>query len=105
VNELQVIGNRIRIARTMAGFSQAQLAEKVNLSQKTFQRYERAETIIDAVSLKRVAEATGVSVAWIMYEPEEIEKLDGLLLSFNEKQLKFFYQQMELTAMNICQNW
>ena len=106
MDELQHIGNRIRIAWTMAGLSQAQLAEKANLSFSSFVRYERAEKTIDIISLKRVAAALGVSLAWIADGDADANgttvcDIDGHLSSFSSKQLDFFCRQMEATAENI----
>ena len=106
MDELRQIGNRIRIARTMAGLTQAQLAEKADLTLSSYVRYERAENSIDIISLKHVAKVLGVSFVWIVdgdvcADGTTVCDIDGFLSSFSSKQLEFFCRQMEETAENI----
>jgi transcriptional regulator with XRE-family HTH domain len=104
--EQRSIGERLRLARKMAGLTQAQLAELTDLALRSIERYERAETPIDTRSLIRIAKATGVSVAWIISGSDVrsiavLNTVEKLLSSFNQQQLELFCQQMESTAVNI----
>ncbi|MDP8927150.1 MAG: XRE family transcriptional regulator [Actinomycetota bacterium] len=59
-------------ARTAAGFSQAQLAERVRLNRSALSRIETGERSLDVLELSRIAEALGRSVEWFIIEPPEI---------------------------------
>ena len=66
--------NLIRL-RTEAGLKQSELGEKLNYSDKSVSKWERAEALPDAVVLKRMAEIFGVTVDQLLtdqahWEPE-----------------------------------
>ena len=112
MKELEFIGNRIRIARTMAGLSQAELAEKAGLSNLSIVRYEKGERSIEALHLLCIAKATGVTTDWLCgfdvkktIKQSEIINVENTLALFNQKQMKFYYKQIELTAKNILENF
>ena len=56
-----VAANIIKL-RNAAGLTQAQLGEKLNYSDKTISKWERAEALPDAASLKAMGEIFGVTV-------------------------------------------
>lgn len=57
-----VIASNIIRQRTKASMTQAELGEKLNYSDKTISKWERAESIPDVLVLKRMAEIFNVSV-------------------------------------------
>lgn len=70
-----VAENIIRL-RTNAKLTQAELGEKLNYSDKSVSKWERAESLPDAFVLKSMAELFNVSVDYILgshTEDEEIE--------------------------------
>ncbi len=67
LSELKLISasNIIRL-RTQAGFTQAELGEKLNYSDKTISKWERGEAIPDAYVLTQMAEIFGVTVDYLL---------------------------------------
>lgn len=55
------IAERIRLYRQQKGFSQAELAEKSQVNNKSLSRYELGSSIPPADALKNIADALGVS--------------------------------------------
>lgn len=55
------IAERIRLYRQQKGFSQAELAEKSTVNNKSLSRYELGSSIPPADALKNIADALGVS--------------------------------------------
>ena len=67
LSELKLISasNIIRL-RTQAGFTQAELGEKLNYSDKTISKWERGEAIPDAYVLTQMAEIFNVTVDYLL---------------------------------------
>lgn len=67
LNELKLIcaSNLIQL-RTAAGLTQAELGAKLNYSDKSVSKWERADAIPDAWVLTRLAEIFGVTVDYIL---------------------------------------
>ena len=67
LSELKLISasNIIRL-RTQAGFTQAELGEKLNYSDKTISKWERDEAIPDAYVLTQMAEIFNVTVDYLL---------------------------------------
>ncbi len=57
-----VIASNIIRQRTNANMTQAELGEKINYSDKTISKWERAEAVPDVLVLKRLAEIFGVTI-------------------------------------------
>ena len=55
------IAERIRLYRQQKGFSQAELAEKSQVNNKSLSRYELGSSIPPADALKNIADALGIS--------------------------------------------
>lgn len=71
VFEPEEIGGRIKQARERAGLRQEDLADLIEVSNRTVQNYEAGETKPFA-KLKAVAAATGVTVEWLLHgDPEQ----------------------------------
>lgn len=75
MDELKVIfaSNLIKL-RTAAGFTQAELGEKLHYSDKSISKWERAEAIPDAFVLKTLASIFGVTVDYLLSAHDEWEK-------------------------------
>ena len=77
-----VASNIIRL-RLSAGMTQAELGECLNYSDKTISKWERAESLPDAVVLKKLSDLFGVSVDSLLTEkgweaePKPPDQLDG----------------------------
>ena len=67
LEELKLISasNIIKL-RTAAGFTQAELGQALNYSDKTISKWERGEAIPDAYVLLRMSEIFGVSVDYLL---------------------------------------
>ncbi len=73
--KLVFASNLIRL-RTGAGLKQTELGEKLNYSDKSISKWERAEALPDAAVLKKMAEIFGVTVDYLLtghdqWEPSE----------------------------------
>ena len=56
------LGNLLRDARTMAGWTQAELAEQVGVSRKTINTVENGVFVPSTILSLKLAEALGTSV-------------------------------------------
>ena len=70
--KLILASNLIRL-RTEAGMTQADLGEKINYSDKTVSKWERAESLPDVSVLKKMAEIFGVSVDYLISSHDQWE--------------------------------
>ena len=57
-----IIASNLIKLRTNAGMTQAELGEKLNYSDKTISKWERAEAIPDVLVLKRLSEIYGIGL-------------------------------------------
>ena len=72
LEELKLItASNIINLRTQAGMTQAELGSKLNYSDKTMSKWERAEAIPDAFVLKQMGELFGVSVDNLLSSHDE----------------------------------
>ena len=64
------IGEKLRAARIALNLSQIELAEKVGITERSIYNYEQTETYPKPTTLKKLAEALNVTVAYLMDEEE-----------------------------------
>lgn len=64
----QLLGEAIRVARKKAGFSQEELAEKVNLTRNYIGTIERAERKITLETLVKIAKALKCRVRDLIWD-------------------------------------
>ena len=64
----KIIANNIIELRAEAGMKQAELAEKINYSDKSVSKWERGESLPDVYILSQIAELYGVSVSALIGE-------------------------------------
>jgi len=69
----RIIANNIAELRKAVPLTQAELAEKLNYSDKAVSKWERGESIPDVVVLKQIADLFGVSVDYLLEEEHRIE--------------------------------
>ena len=74
----RIIANNISELRKAIPLTQAELAEKLNYSDKAVSKWERGESIPDVIVLKQIADLFGVSVDYLL---EEVHPLDSNLQS------------------------
>ncbi|MCD7785819.1 MAG: helix-turn-helix domain-containing protein [Oscillospiraceae bacterium] len=78
--ETTIASNIIEL-RTRAGMTQLELAEKLNYSDKSLSKWERAEALPDVIVLRNIADIFGVTVDYLVrpHDPEEkISILDSV---------------------------
>lgn len=80
----RIIANNISELRKAVPLTQAELAEKLNYSDKAVSKWERGESIPDVVVLKQIADVFGVTVDYLL---EEVHDLKGTMKSV-PRQLK-----------------
>lgn len=67
----RVIANNITELRKAVPLTQAELAEKLNYSDKAVSKWERGESIPDVVVLKQIADMFGVTVDYLLEEKHD----------------------------------
>ena len=80
----RIIANNITELRKAIPLTQAELAEKLNYSDKAVSKWERGESIPDVIVLKEIADIFGVTVDYLL---EEVHPLSGTMQSV-PRQLK-----------------
>lgn len=73
----QIVGRRIRLARTLSGLTQSALGERVGLSFQQIQKYETGATRIAAERLQEIARALGQPVDWFFDDRTPSEPSGG----------------------------
>ncbi len=71
----KIVAQNITKLRTACDMTQAELGEKLNYSDKSISKWERADALPDAFVLKNMAEIFGVTVDYILSEHNENEKI------------------------------
>lgn len=99
MDELKLIfaSNLIRL-RTTAGMTQVELGEKLNYSDKTISKWERAESIPDAFVLKQIGAIFEVSVDDLLDTHDQWEDS----LSGKKKGLETKYDSFVITMVSIA---
>lgn len=62
----RIIANNISELRKSLGLTQAELAQRLNYSDKAVSKWERGESIPDVVIMKKIADVFGVSIDYLM---------------------------------------
>ena len=70
----QIIANNIIKLRKENKLTQAELAQKLNYSDKAISKWERAESIPDIEILKKIGDMFGVTVDYLITEDAELSK-------------------------------
>ena len=70
----KIVAQNIIKLRTACDMTQAELGEKLNYSDKSISKWERADALPDAFVLKQMSEIFDVSVDYILSEHDENEK-------------------------------
>jgi transcriptional regulator with XRE-family HTH domain len=67
------ITERLRLAREMAGLTQAQVAQMLNLHRPSISEIEAGRRKVSAKELTQFSEIYGVSIAWLTDSENEID--------------------------------
>lgn len=65
------IGQRLRMLRQQAGWSQERLSELIGVSPQQFQKYESGRNMMNTEKLQMVASSLSIPVQALFSEPEE----------------------------------
>ena len=95
-----IIAKNIAELRQSNNMTQLELAEKLNYSDKTISKWERAESIPDVIVLKQISDIFGISVDYLLTEHIENEKL---IVVKNNKNSKI--NKVTLTLLVTCPIW
>ncbi len=73
MNKRDIISKNILSLRKKSGMTQADLAEKLNYSDKAVSKWERGESLPDADMLYNIATLFGVEIGYLFEEHESVE--------------------------------
>ena len=75
----KIVAENITRLRTSLGFTQAQLGEQLNYSDKSVSKWERGESVPDVFVLKQIADMAGVTVDYLLnpHSPDEMIEPDN----------------------------
>ena len=65
-NMKEIVAQNLSALRTKSGMTQSELAEKLNYSDKSVSKWERAEGIPDILVMKNIADIFGVTVDYML---------------------------------------
>lgn len=74
MNEL---GKRIKLGRELAKLSQEELAQKLGVTKQSISAYETGHVDPKASQIQRIAEALGVSIAFLLDPDAQLDQLHG----------------------------
>ena len=72
----QIVSKNLTNLRKDYGFTQIELAEKLNYSDKAISKWERGESLPDVIVLKALADIFGVTVDYLLHDGHENEEKD-----------------------------
>lgn len=105
MEELKLIFSKNLIAlRKKVGLTQAELAEKLNYSDKAVSKWERAEAIPDASILKQMASFFHVTIDFLLNEHEDTD-LNSVEVKVNESKKSLNNNHLIITFVSIIGIW
>jgi transcriptional regulator with XRE-family HTH domain len=72
------IGNNIAAYRKRDNMTQAELADRLNYSDKAVSKWERGDSVPDVITLVQLAEQFGITVNDLLAQPENIEPTEPM---------------------------
>jgi transcriptional regulator with XRE-family HTH domain len=82
--ERDKIANRIKDARTMAGLSQAQAADKLNLQRTAISEIESGKRKVTAEEIIQFADLYKVDKSWLLLEDKHLKMNEHVLFAARE---------------------
>jgi transcriptional regulator with XRE-family HTH domain len=95
--EYELLGRNLTTARSNLGLSQAEAAEKIGISQGTYSGYETGTRRIKLNMVKRIAEAYGVTVDWLIGTEELIKAIPRPELTLSDIEYDLVVKFRELS--------
>lgn len=112
------IGNNIAVFRKQCGMTQADLAEKLNYSDKAVSKWERGESVPDVMTLVQIAELFGIGMNELINQtdavaaPKEIpvpkRRVNKTVIQWLVSILVWFvalFVYVVLSSMNVHKSW
>ena len=99
------IAERIRLYRQQKGFSQAELADKAQVNNKSLSRYELGSSIPPADVLKNIADALGVSTDALLNDETVTIKDKELMQKFEVIRINYLNFIATMTQKTTRQQW
>lgn len=99
------IASNIIELRTNAGMKQAELAEKINYSDKSVSKWERAEAVPDVAVLKSIADVFGVSVDFLINPHDEWSEREKRISAKKRKKEKRIIDHKMIISVAIMGIW
>ena len=70
-NEVKILANNLIYYRKASGYTQLEIAEKLNYSDKSISKWERAEGVPDIFVLKALAELYGITIDDLFHKEQQ----------------------------------
>ena len=80
-----IIGKNIAVYRKRCSLTQAELADKLNYSDKAVSKWERGESVPDIITLAQLAEQFGITVNELIQDPDALPEHTGAVQQAMEK--------------------
>lgn len=100
-----IIASNIIKLRTDAGMTQSDLGEKLNYSDKSISKWERAESLPDASVIKQMSEIFGVSVDYLFSTHDEWEPKEDAKSKEKEDTEKIRFNLKAVEGIALCGIW
>lgn len=92
--DIEKIGNFIAMMRKRNGLTQAELAEKFNITKNAVSKWERGICMPDVDKLDIVADTLGVSVIELINGEENNKLSDSQINQITKKGIQFYHQKL-----------
>lgn len=102
-NMKRIIAENISGYRKKAGLTQSELAEKINYSDKSVSKWERAEGIPDILTLVQLSEIFGVTVNELVYPFDDKQR--ETVVKANSTRSRFTWKHFFITLLSIVGVW
>lgn len=99
----RIIAENISVYRKKVGLTQSELAEKINYSDKSVSKWERAEGIPDIPTLVQLSEIFGVTVNELVYSIDD--KQHKMAVKANPTHSRFTWKRFFITLLSIVGVW
>lgn len=103
------IGSNIAMLRKRQGLTQAELAEKLNYTDKAISKWERGESVPDVLTLMALAEQFDTDVQAFLEDPNELPAnpttLEKAMVQVSEKALKRKANKNIILALSTTLVW
>lgn len=82
--DLETIGSRLRFLRKSIGLSQAEMADKLDLSTSTYKNYELNKTPISHTVLKKIEDETKTSLEFLINGKDLLKDRNETILNIRQ---------------------